>query len=719
MAKINIDLTGREGLVSSYQGDLNDTTSVPHLRYLGGDSQMADGIYDPLKINGYLSPSNNKFSDLTDGATAAIIAREYDAINDVLYFFENGPYVQVYDGFADTTNTTINLGSTNSTDRRYDTEIYEIYGNPSVYYMNHYQSPNGPGFTLGAYSLNPAKGVSLIDSAYANFATDSSEYISVGDMHRLAQSFSTSTFKGNVVTGFRLGLQFYNSGSDALTYTMKVGFQTDNAGRPSGTWVTDGSFTYTNDEIVTFFGTGGYYQDYYFTFPTAPNLSSSTTYHIVLEVVTYAELDTGDYITWRRTDGGGTLYAAGQAQQYPNGGPWANADTTNESFDFTIYARRVNILVVPAGLSGYTTYTQNPNEGFLHKSDNGLLYIFADNYVHKFDGSVTGGISGTFTEEVLSFPSYIDLVDALSTQSLMYIGIQGKGSESSADKTFESDVMGLYVWDRQSTVLNIQSFIPCYGARELKKLFLTADGDLRIMTIGEDGFTEIRGIQDGRLVVLKRLGRKAYPNYRDGFDTLNNLITWLGADGIIYGLGRVYGGEESIFKLGDISGEVSGTLTAGVLIAGNYETSQARQGVYLTWSDTNGITISKWYPHGDGTISSVAQTGHVGNVYTPVKQFGTLAQINYIRVYCRPTTNTGSTTIATIKTYYNQSSTPAHSKTVTQKMASDGFFYLPLGKKSVHAVQFEVEFSTSQTLGDDDFNPMFIEVDYEPTGKKK
>ncbi len=536
-------------------------------------------------------------------------------------------------------------------------------------------------------------------------------------MLRLAQKFDTSTFRGLTVTGLRLGLQNLRTDPATPTFTLKVGIQTDSAGRPSGTYVTNAELTYTNTQISDIIE--NYYDDVYFTFSTAPTLSGSTTYHIVVEATVYGDLGSDDSIGWLRTDASGTLYAAGQAQQYPNGGPWANADATNESFDFTIYARNDSTLITPTRLSGEHSYTQNPEQAFLHKSDNGLLYIFADNYVHKFDGSATGGIEGTFTSEVLSFPSYIDLVDALSTQSLMYIGIQGKGSESSADKTFESDVMGLYVWDRQSTVLNIQSFIPCYGARELKKLFLTADGDLRIMTIGEDGFTEIRGIQDGRLVVLKRLGRKAYPNYRDGFDTLNNLIVWFGADGIIYGLGRVYGGEESVFKLGDMTAEVSGTLTAGTLIAGNYETTQARQGVYLTWHDTNGDTISKWYPHGDGTIDSVAQLGHLGNVYTPVKQFGTLAQINYVRVYCRPTTNSAATTIATIKTYYNQSSTAAHSKTITQKMASDGFFYLPIGKKSVHAIQFEIEFSTSQTLGDDDFNPMFIEVDYEPTGKKK
>lgn len=717
MAKLNIDITGREGLVSSYQGDLNDTTAQPHLRYIGGDLQLADGIYDPLKINGYLSPVNNTYATLTDSATNEIIAREYDAINDVLYFAENGPYMQTYDTFTDTTATTIQLGSTSITGR-FDTEIYELYGNPSLYYLNYYESSNGPGMTLGVYSLDSTKGQALIDSNYANFSSNATEYIGPSDFLRLAQKFDTSTFRGLTVTGLRLGLQNLRSPStDIPSFTLKVGIQTDNAGRPSGTYVTNAELTYTDSEIYNKIPAS--YDDVYFTFPTAPTLSTSTTYHIVVEATVYADLGGDDIIAWIRTDGGTSLYTAGQAQQYPNGGPWANADTTNESFDFTIYARNDSTLITPTGLSGEHTYTQRPEQAFLHKSDNGLLYIFADNYVHKFDGSVTGGIEGTFTSEVLEFPSYIDLVDALSTQSLMYIGIQGKGSESSADKTFESDVMGLYVWDRQSTVLNIQSFIPAYGARELKKIFLTADGDLRVMTIGEDGFTEIRGIQDGRLIVLKRLGRKAYPNYRDGFDTLNNLIVWFGADGIIYGLGRVYGGEESVFKLGDMTAEVSGTLTAGTILAGNYETTQARQGVYLTWLDDASVIIKKWYPHGDGTISSVEQKGHIGNVYTPVKQFGTLAQINYVRVYCRPTTSSGSTVIANIKTYLNQSSTPDSNKEITQKMASDGFFYLPIGKKSVHAIQFEIEFSTTQTLGDDDFNPMFIEIDYEPTGKKK
>ncbi len=189
MAKLNIDLTGREGLVSSYQGDLNDTAAVPHLRYIAGDSQMADGIYDPLKLDGYLSPANNKFADLTVSATNEITAREYDAINDVIYFAEDGRDMHTLDGFTDTTATTFTLGSNPAVDSRYDTEIYELYGNPSIFYLNHYQSPNGPGMTLGMYSMDPAKGLALIDSDLDNFANDTSEYIQNGDMQKLAQKY--------------------------------------------------------------------------------------------------------------------------------------------------------------------------------------------------------------------------------------------------------------------------------------------------------------------------------------------------------------------------------------------------------------------------------------------------------------------------------------------------------------------------------------------------
>ena len=125
--------------------------------------------------------------------------------------------------------------------------------------------------------------------------------------------------------------------------------------------------------------------------------------------------------------------------------------------------------------------------------------------------------------------------------------------------------------------------------------------------------------------------------------------------------------------------------------------------------------IYKWYPHGEGTIDTVIQTGNAGNVYSLVKILPEMATVKHVDIRCLPTVSTGSTVIGTLKYYFNHSTTPAITKSVTLTDAKKGYDRHEINMPYINAVQIEIEFNTTQTLGADDFHPYTAVVHYEPT----
>lgn len=144
MTKLIIDLSGREGLVDKYYGDVNDTTSKPHLRYIGSDGQFAEGIWNPLVKYGYLSPANNTYNYLSStGLDSKIISFQYDSPNDTLYLAEEGSKIHQLDGLDDTTLTTYKTLSTGTIK---DMLIYEVNESKTVIY-----AVDGGTPALGSY----------------------------------------------------------------------------------------------------------------------------------------------------------------------------------------------------------------------------------------------------------------------------------------------------------------------------------------------------------------------------------------------------------------------------------------------------------------------------------------------------------------------------------------------------------------------------------------
>lgn len=128
---------------------------------------------------------------------------------------------------------------------------------------------------------------------------------------KLAQSFEVTG--AQTVGAVKLYLKKEGSASGNLT----VKIQTDNSGEPSGTTVTNGtSGTVAASTVTTSF------TEIEFTFSTAPSLSGSTTYWLVLE--SSGSQDPVDYISWG-VDNTTPGYTDGEFLVYA--GSWAGASS--------------------------------------------------------------------------------------------------------------------------------------------------------------------------------------------------------------------------------------------------------------------------------------------------------------------------------------------------------------------------------------------------------
>lgn len=942
MAKLVLDLTGQAGLAPNFAGDLNDTNAQPHIRYLGEPGQLADGIYDPLRIQGYMCPANNTYTNLTGTITDGIISAAYSPSADTAYFAEDGTKIaELTGGLNDTSLSETTLLTEDSVFK--DLEIYEINDQEAVFYTYLNDTPttsNVPNLNLGFFTTNSDRGAFQIAARVYDTLTvenTAEQTITSSTNHALAQKFSTSDFFtiGTFpVSGIRVYLNMPYIGV-TQTWTLKIGIQTNNAGSPSGSYVTNASVTIDPNTLPT--GGFGYV---YATFSQTVNLTADTTYHIVVEPTSFAQIGANEGVYWLSSFNNNNLYTDGEAERY-DGTHWTNASAFSESFDFALITNEYNYVGFTSGdlnvdsgyvtagtaangraaaatnlsytqttvdgvnpcillairvvsttdiittvtcggvamtlvgktsestfspvcwnyvytitgiatgshtisittsgsttiigmscdyygvdqttpipllsttnatsdhidlvtsvprigsiafaygdtdgggvisaTSGYTLRTQNASDTrsglfdsntyqtttdnfdgtlsvtggsahitgrhgvlqpavstvsqtipavvqedtntFLHAAQNGFMYWFTGSRVHKLDGGVTGGDSGTFTPDVLVFPSYIKAIDAVDQNSLVYIAIECSDFNYPDGRDFPADTIGVYSWDYQSILASIRNYYPAPGARNIRRIFLNSDGEIRLITIGENRFTEIRGLSNGKFQVLFTLGLESFPLYRDGLNYIDNMVVWLGADGITYMLGKpMSGGKEAIYKVGDLSSQAAGTLTPGVILPGNDDTSQSSDKLFMSYTDTtSGNILTNWLPHRVGTINSVAQIANVGDVYTLVAQFPTLVRINYIRPYHLPVGSVGDTVKGTLSTYFNQSTIAARADDITSTDIFKGYKYIKEGqalKSGIFAAQFKLTWQVATAMSlTADWMPRFIEIDYEPLDK--
>jgi len=545
MSKITIDLSGIGGLAPKFNGDMDRTVATPNLRYIGNDNQMADGIYNPLRRYGYLSPANATMASLTfTGGThdSNLTTGIYDSVNDDFYI--GGADRQIWQG--DTLDDTqlqqkIDLGAT-GTPHIYDLEIYQLNDVRKLFYV-------------------------------------------------------------------------YETGGKLEVGTATLPFASANS-------------------------------------------------------------------DWLSTDVANTIDNTLSADSYP----------------------------------------------FMRVADNGFAYIFESNNIHKLDGTASGGANGTMTANVIQFPAYFQIIDAIDYRGKLYVVIQHTTKVYSNNSliVFNKRV-GVYIWDRFSSIVNMRDYIPVEGVREIQRIYVSPQGDLRIMTASSEAMAQIRSFNGSTFKVIEEIGYHAgIGRHLDSLTNTSNMTMWLGTDGILYAQGKLtHRDKEAVYKIGDTAIVTYSMSTPGVVLFGGANTDSSsgnckatKNGLFLGYMDSSAAKYAKeWDIYGTGSDGVVAKQAQ-GDVYSLVKFLPQMSNINHIDLYMFPGSGSGATAIGTLKIYFNQSTTPWASKTITQGDSALGYKRIEINEQYINSVQLEVEYPTASSIGTTDFAPSFCVVDYSPTNTK-
>lgn len=369
-------------------------------------------------------------------------------------------------------------------------------------------------------------------------------------------------------------------------------------------------------------------------------------------------------------------------------------------------------------------------------ADNSYMYLLDGSTVHKIDGTVAGGANGTAYPNILVFPPDFTLVDGVDWQSNIWIAVQTTPSFTSSNAVAHNERMvGVYVWDRLSISTNMQKFIPITGMREIRKIYVTPQGEVRVLGISSESLVQIHRYNGQTFELIQELGIWAYPNYRDSFTYVGGLVAWLGNDGKLYAHGKLpatqagslYYTQDQLYILGDMSALPNTDMSPGALLAygvGNGGTfaspPTSLPGIIFSYADSNGNNkVYQWIISGTGTISSIAQRGDAGNVYTLVQRLPGLSRINYVRIWHLPVGSGGATSRGTLSILKNQSSSPLSTTIgITQTDVQRGYKYQQVGETGVYALQFKLAWQTASSLSDTgDWQPYAIEVDYDEMPK--
>lgn len=444
-------------------------------------------------------------------------------------------------------------------------------------------------------------------------------------------------------------------------------------------------------------------------------------------------------LTMGVTDTNGVISAIGTNQVSDENGTPTPGDYNQSHYNVTITSATLEVGIadlpyqnadidwlstVPVGKFSNTTIS---SYNFMRVADNGYAYLFNDNQVHKIDGTTFGGTGGTVSPNVLLFPSYFRLTDAVDYRGNMFMVVhQNTTDATSRTQTNFSTPCGVYVWGRETTVVRMSDYIPVEGVRVIKRIYVAPSGAVRLITVSSDGLTQIREFNGSVFQVIKEMGVGAAPQYVDSLTTAGNKTMWLAPDGSIYCMGKISPSlPESLARIGEVLAPSSATTTGlaeniigGAILYGSGTSDGTvgyrndRQGLYLGYSDGS-IKVRRTYPFDVNPVASTNQTAHQGDIYTGVKAFPHLSVVNNMYIYMAQGTVTGENVQATLKIYFNGSATAWASKTITRDDIAKGYKIINIGKPYVNSIQLEIEYATGVALSDTyDFHPLYAEIDY-------
>lgn len=733
MSKLIIDMSGRGGLAPRFFGDINRTVATPELRYIGNDNQFADGVFNPFRRFGYMSPANDTFTAVTNYVPTTLTttlgssnAWQYAGIvvqpvSTVLPAISGTPTSGTVTGSVNS----LTISTTVSSDSNRLLTVFAFSQSTAATSatfggvpMTLVSSGNaGTGWAIFTL-VNPATSTDdvVVNWALANANVSAVCIVTKDSLQSTptiygANNGSSTTASLTLSPSFNKGLMLGGVCSIAATHTQASG----------------------QTELFNFLTTAG---------SLRTSASSKTAINSsVFGSVIYDDINDDHYwgergINIMKGDGLDDLSLSSVLAL-----PTNSVITDLEIYQINLVrklfytyknsstnALGVGIATLPfasndnswltstvSGAFSNTTLT-NP---FIRKADNGFAYLFQDNVLHKIDGTAGGGANGTITANVLTFPIFFQLIDAVDYRGKMLMGIIQRNTDLSSTESinFNSEC-GVYVWDRQSTQVSMSDYIPLNGVKEIRKIYISPTGTVRMICVASDRIVQIREYNNSTFQIIEELPPGSYPLFHDSLSVVHTMTFWLGNDGYFYGHGSPTNGEkEAIFKIGYPA------LGGGVILFGGSNGFSSTSGYrsdfeafYLSLSETSFV---KWFYNTGVTPGGIPQATNTGNVYTLVKYLPKLSTVNFIRIFGAPSLITGSSNVASIKIYFNQSSTPWATKSITRDQWSRGYMDIPINKPYVNAIQLEVEFNNSQVIGTSDFAPAYAEVDYSATETNK
>lgn len=755
MAETIINLSGLRGLSDNFFGDSDMITPQPNLR-VGEEGQMASGLFNPYLRKGYLAPITTTSTTLTldQTITTQLGSSLYDPVNNDSFFADRGRQIFTAGDLTDYTLTRAEqLDATDAV--LHDLEIYQVNDERKLFFSYNSKEPTGEVSMSVLFST-------ITDAALTTFTVrPSGATIPVlEDFDTEAESSSSTTITESIPV----------SGSSDLVTVVFAGTIGGADGPDSATI---GGNAMTSGGSGSTSALGLRYRYFYYVNPTPGNPSVEVTYggavtnRFIMGFTfsgahqtsplsgtdTEADEDVNSLIATPTMSSLNhlimTIALSLAGTHTPGNGQDVVEETVDETFirtsissyDTSQTRARVGITDLPVAntnenwigetaLNGVRPITTS-NYNFLRTADNGFAYWFQDNHVHKIDGTITGGENGIVTKDVLIFPSYFRLTDAVDYRSRMHIVLhQYPVDTTTTTQNLFSGKCGIYIWNRISTQLNGSDFIEIPGVKEIKKIYISPDGVLKIICVSDTGLVEVRqfGYNDSGGVVfntLKELGIGAFSQFVDGLQVVGDKAIWLANDGKLYCEkgGYVTQLYQAKTPASTSANALTNIYSGAILYGSGAETASTgfrsnKQGVVLSYLDSTTPYVIKVYPFDLTTGSNGNQTPNQGDVYSTVQFIPITSVLRRLRIYNAPVASTGSTVIATVKLYFNQSTTVGMTKSITLDEAKRGYVDFSLNKPYIHSVQIEVEWATGTPLGADMYLPSIAVLSHDEAETK-
>lgn len=350
-------------------------------------------------------------------------------------------------------------------------------------------------------------------------------------------------------------------------------------------------------------------------------------------------------------------------------------------------------------------------------ADNGFLYVANANVIHKFDGTTAGGATGTVTPNVLDLEPTRKIIDMQDSRGFMWIATTDAATSGVEGSTQQRNVTVL-IWNRSSTLSNIDDSIPIDGITRIHNLFIHR-GIAHCFTTGYDDVVQLRRYNGSRFEVIKEIGIEGTvgkPANRHSILTIGEGILWLTDKGRIYYYGKIIREQQDsgLYHIGDLTS----FSTGGALIRSD------KDSLYVSWSNT-GVTklISAWTPF---LATGVPNTG---TFRTKWHQLPKLSRVTGVTFFW-PVIGSGPDNNFQFDLYTNFSGARSNNETmqINHQDAPNGhgnigYKYFPLGGKdfsNVNAIQIQWAWSTAGSISvAGSIRPSRIEIDYEPINKVK